>query len=165
VSANRVAGLEVPTATHRAVSVHLRLTLKALGLGEFIAPHIQIAGFSVCRRKEAGEPGESRQEMKTNELFFLDSFGAEGIAADHCTDGGLYLPTKLGRFGVRIWDARPGILCLVGVRVLRGSDSRGWTGVDPWLIVFHEFGVGTRIDELWVMATNSGINGGVVLLL
>ena len=36
----------VPTATHRAVAVHLRLALEAFGLSELVALRVQITGFA-----------------------------------------------------------------------------------------------------------------------
>ena len=47
-SANAWYFERVLTTAHRAVAVHLRLTLKALSLSEFIALHVQIAGFTAC---------------------------------------------------------------------------------------------------------------------
>ena len=38
----------VHTAAQCTVTVHLRLTLKAFSLSEFVALHVQIAGLPVC---------------------------------------------------------------------------------------------------------------------
>ena len=107
------------------------------------------------------------QTSETNEPFFLYSFGTERIATDHRSDGGLYLPTEFGRFGVGVRDTRPSIPCLVGVRVLRGSESRPWSVVQSRLVVSRGVRVraGTGTGKLWVMTTSGSINEGVVLLL
>jgi len=69
-------------------------------------------------------------------------------------------------FGVRVRDAHPGVIRLVGVRVLRGNESRLRSIIHSGLVVSHEVGVGTRAGKLWVMMTSGGVvNGGVVLLL
>ena len=116
------------------------------------------------------EPGRNQARNKINEPFFLHPLGAERIATNHRADGGLYLPAKFGRFGVRVGDARPGVVRLVWVRVLGRSKSRSWTVVcprlvyprlvRPRLVVSREVGIGSRTGEFRVMATN-----GVVLLL
>ena len=65
----RAAALKVPTpTTHRTVTVHLRLTLKAFGLSELIALCVQSTGFAVCTCKYLAEPGEMEQ---TNRSFCI----------------------------------------------------------------------------------------------
>ena len=156
---------DAPTSTHRTVTVHLRLTLEAFSLSELIALHVQIAGFAVCMREQATELKQNQTGSKASEPFFLYSLGTKRIAADHCPDCSLHLPTKFRRLGVRVLDARPSVLCLVGIRLLRGSESRPWTVIGSRLVVPREIGVSTRTGKLWVMAASGGVNGGVVLLL
>jgi hypothetical protein len=41
---------KVPTAIHRAVTVHLRFAFETFGLSEFVAFCVQIAGFPTGTR-------------------------------------------------------------------------------------------------------------------
>lgn len=136
---------------------------------------------SLCVWKQT-KSRKNRTRGKTNEPFFLHSFGTERVAANHCTDGGLYLPTKSGRFRVRVRDGSPGLPCFIGVGVLSGGESGPWTVVHSGLVVHREVGVGTRTvvhsglavtrevgvgtrtGKLWVRVPR-GVNREVVLLL
>lgn len=52
--------LTAPTTAHRAVTVHLSLTLKAFSLSEFVALHVQITGLAVYGDRRLG-PGGIKQ--------------------------------------------------------------------------------------------------------
>lgn len=145
--------------------MHLRLALEAFSLSEFAALHVQSAGLPICMCSKLLSPSQIKPS-KTNEPFFLHPFGAERITANHCADGGLYLPPKLGRFGVRVREACPGVIGLVGVRVLRRGVSRSWSVVRSRLVISHEVGVCTRTGKLRVMGTGgSVVDGAIVFLL
>jgi len=62
---------EVLTNTaHRAVAVHLRLTLKAFSLSEFVALRGQIAGFAVYMRNRTAETRGIGQETEWTDRSF-----------------------------------------------------------------------------------------------
>ena len=67
---------------------------------------------------------------------------------------------------MRVRASRPGVMRLVGVRMLRGSNTKSWTVVRSWLVVSHGVGICARTGKLWVMATGGGVvNKRFVLLL
>ena len=111
----RAAASKVPTpTTHRTVTVHLRLTLKAFSLSKLIALCVQSTGLAVCTCKYLAEPGGNG----TNEPFFLHPLGTERVASNDCTNGRFYLSAEPGWFGLRVGVTHAGIISLVWVRLL-----------------------------------------------